>query len=139
MLNEVIENGKALEKFKVFIENQGGDPSVVDNADKLPQASKTFEVISDQTGYVEAIGAEGIGIAASMLGAGRAVKEDVIDLAVGIVIHKKVGDKVENGDVLATLYANTDDVEKIKEMVLGHYVIGSSKKEIKLIEKIITD
>ena len=139
MLNEVIANGKALEKFKVFIENQGGDPSVVDNTDKLPQASKTFDVTTNQAGYVEAIGAEGIGIAASMLGAGRAVKEDVIDLAVGIVIHKKVGDKVDNGDALATIYANTDDVEKVKEMVLENYTIGQTKNEIKLIEKIITD
>lgn len=139
MLNEVIDNGKALEKFKVFIENQGGDPSVVDNTDKLPQASKTFEVTAGQSGYVEAIGAEGIGVAASMLGAGRAVKEDVIDLAVGIVIHKKVGDEVNQGDVLATIYANSDNVEKVKEMVLDNYSIGQTKNEIKRIEKIITD
>ncbi len=139
MLNEVIDNGKALEKFKVFIENQGGDPSVVDNTDNLPQASKTFEVTAGQSGYVEAIGAEGIGVAASMLGAGRAVKEDVIDLAVGIVIHKKVGDEVNQGDVLATIYANSDNVEKVKEMVLDNYSIGQTKNKIKRIEKIITD
>lgn len=138
MLIEVIDNGKALEKFKVFIENQGGNPEVVDDPGKLPQASKTFDVVSNKSGFVEAIGAEGIGAASSMLGAGRAVKGDVIDLAVGIIIHKKIGDAVEEGEPLATLYANSDDVEKVKEKVLKNYTIGNESKKIKLIEKIIS-
>lgn len=139
LLNEVIDNGKALEKFRVFIENQGGNGDVVDHPEKLPQASRTFEVAADKAGVVTAIGAEGLGVASSMLGAGRTVKEDVIDLAVGIVIHKKVGDEVKVGDSLATIHANTEDVEKVTEKVLENYKIGEKAQKVKLIEKIITE
>lgn len=139
LLNEVIDNGKALEKFRVFIENQGGNGDVVDHPEKLPQASRTFEVAADKAGVVTAIGAEGLGVASSMLGAGRTVKEDVIDLAVGIVIHKKVGDEVKVGDSLATIHANTEDVEKVTEKVLENYTIGEKAQKVKLIEKIITE
>lgn len=139
LLNEVIDNGKALEKFRVFIENQGGNGDVVDHPEKLPQASRTFEVAADKAGVVTAIGAEGLGVASSMLGAGRTVKEDVIDLAVGIVIHKKVGDEVKVGDSLATIHANTEDVKKVTEKVLENYKIGEKAQKVKLIEKIITE
>ena len=97
-LQEVIQNGKALEKFKVFLENQGGDGSVVDDVSKLPQAQHTFEVKAKKSGYVSNIVADEIGVASMLLGAGRATKDDIIDLAVGLVLNKKVGDKVEEGE-----------------------------------------
>lgn len=89
MLKEVIRNGKALEKFKVFIANQGGDPSVVDHPEKLPQAAYLIEVPAKQDGVVAEIVADEIGTAAMLLGAGRATKDSEIDLAVGLMLNKK--------------------------------------------------
>lgn len=89
-LKEVIQNGKALEKFKHFLSNQGGDASVVDHPDRLPQAKYLIEVEADQDGYVAGIVADEIGTAAMLLGAGRATKESEIDLAVGLMLNKKL-------------------------------------------------
>lgn len=90
-LQGVIDDGSALEKFKVFLKNQGGDASMVEDPGKLPQAKYTFEVEAAQSGFVEKIGSEAMGVASSMLGAGRQTKDDVIDLAVGLMLNKKVG------------------------------------------------
>lgn len=139
LLVEVINNGAALEKFKVFIENQGGNGDIVNDPELLPQAEFTFEVHAEASGYVTAIGAEGLGVASSMLGAGRTVKEDVIDLAVGIVIHKKVGDEVAAGESLATIYANREDVTDVKQRIIDNYTIGEEAPSVRLIEKVITE
>ncbi len=103
LLTTAIENGKALEKFKQFIANQGGDISIVNNLDKLPQAKYKIELPSKFTGYVSEMIAEKIGKVAMLLGAGRAVKDDKIDLSVGIVLHKKIGDKIVKGESLLTI------------------------------------
>ncbi len=139
LLVNVIDNGAALEKFRVFIENQGGNSDIVDNPELLPQAKYIFEVYSKQSGYVTSIGAQGLGVASSMLGAGRAVKDDVIDLAVGIVMHKKVGDAVTTGESLAAIYANHEDVVNVKQKVLDNYTIGEQIHTVRLIEKVITE
>ncbi len=89
-LIEVIENGAALEKFKTFLSNQGGDASIVDHPEKLPQAKYQIEVPAKSSGFVSQIVADEIGIAAMILGAGRATKEDEINLAVGLMLRKKV-------------------------------------------------
>src|SRR5690606_14276791 len=96
-LIEVMQSGKAIETFKTFIAAQGGDASIIDEPEKLPTASITLEVEAKQDGYVSAITANEIGIAASLLGAGRVTKDSEIDLAVGIVLNKKVGDRVQKG------------------------------------------
>lgn len=88
-LIEVIENGAALEKFKTFLSNQGGDASIVDHPEKLPQAKYQIEVPAKSSGFVSQIVADEIGIAAMILGAGRATKEDEINLAVGLMLRKK--------------------------------------------------
>lgn len=90
-LIEVIENGAALEKFKTFLSNQGGDASIVDHPEKLPQAKYQIEVPAKSSGFVSQIVADEIGIAAMILGAGRATKEDEINLAVGLMLRKKSG------------------------------------------------
>lgn len=138
-LQEVIDDGSALEKFKVFLKNQGGDASMVDDLSKLPQAEYTFEVEAEKSGFVEKIGSEAMGVASSMLGAGRQTKDDVIDLAVGLMLNKKVGDSVETGDSLVTIYSNTEDVEAVKQKVLENYKIGDDKTDIELIRKVITE
>lgn len=138
-LLEVIHNGKALEKFKVFLENQGGDGSVVDDVTKLPQAQYTFEVKAETSGYVSHIVADEIGVASMLLGAGRATKDDIIDLAVGLVLNKKVGDKVEAGESLVTIYANQEDVKDVEAKILENITISDEQFKPTLIHKVITD
>ncbi|MCD8797001.1 pyrimidine-nucleoside phosphorylase [Mammaliicoccus sciuri] len=138
-LLEVIQNGKTLEKFKVFLENQGGDGSVVDDVTKLPQAQYTFEVKAETSGYVSHIVADEIGVASMLLGAGRATKDDIIDLAVGLVLNKKVGDKVEAGESLVTIYANQEDVKDVEAKILENITISDEQVKPTLIHKVITD
>lgn len=139
MLEEVVANGAALEVLKKFIAAQGGDASVVDDPSRLPQAKFKFDVPAKQAGYVSKIEADDIGTAAMLLGAGRATKESEIDLAVGLVLHKKVGDQVEVGESLMTIHANTEDVDAVLEKIYAHVYISAEKVETpKLIEAIIT-
>ncbi|WEG18211.1 pyrimidine-nucleoside phosphorylase [Alkalihalophilus pseudofirmus] len=128
-LEEVISSGKALETLKTFIEAQNGDPSIVDDPEKLPKAKHLIEVKAKESGSVSAIVADKIGTAAMLLGAGRATKESEIDLAVGLVLNKKIGDKVEAGDSIVTLHSNNEDVQNVIDMVLNAYSITSDNVE----------
>ncbi len=105
---KLISSGKALEKFKQMVELQGGDVRVIDDPKRLPQARKTLQVLSATAGYVASMQCEQIGTASIILGGGRERKEDSVDPAVGIVLHKKVGDRVAAGEPLATIYYNDD-------------------------------
>ncbi|WP_409509330.1 pyrimidine-nucleoside phosphorylase [Bacillus spizizenii] len=137
-LEEVMKNGKALEKFKDFLKNQGGDSSIVDDPSKLPQAAYQIDVPAKEAGVVSEIVADEIGVAAMLLGAGRATKEDEIDLAVGIMLRKKVGDKVEKGESLVTLYANRENVDEVIAKVYDNIRIAAEAKAPKLIHTLIT-
>lgn len=106
MLRRVIDDGSALRKLAEFVEAQGGDPSTVYDTSLLPQASYVEEVCSDREGYLTGMVCDEVGICALMLGGGRETKESEIDLSVGLVLKKKVGDYVKKGDVLAAIYAN---------------------------------
>jgi pyrimidine-nucleoside phosphorylase len=117
MLREVISNGKALNKFKEFIANQGGDPSVVDHPERLPQADFLIEVPAKEAGIVAEIVADEIGTAAMLLGAGRATKESTIDLAVGLLLNKKIGDRVKVGESLVTIHSNRENVHEVIEKI----------------------
>lgn len=127
MLEEVIENGEALALFGDLIEAQGGNRAVIEDLSLLPQAQYQIPVVSEKAGYITKMEADDIGIAAMLLGAGRATKEDEIDLAVGIMLEKKVGDYVEAGDTLATLYANTKKVDQSVALLLQHILIKDEK------------
>lgn len=104
-VRELIENGKALEQFKRFVENQGGDGRVVDDPSVLEKAKHTLDVKATTSGFIQAIPAHDVGILARDLGAGRITMDDTLDMTAGIYLHKKVGDEVSEGDVLATLYS----------------------------------
>lgn len=138
-LEEVMKNGKALEKFKDFLKNQGGDSSIVDDPSKLPQAAYQIDVPAKEAGVVSEIVADEIGVAAMLLGAGRATKEDEIDLAVGIMLRKKVGDKVEKGEPLVTLYANRENVDEVIAKVYDNIRIAAEAKAPQLIHTLITE
>lgn len=134
-----LENGSALQKFRSFVEGQGGDPAITEDYTLLPQAVETVDVIADRDGYVVALDAMGIGIASQHTGAGRQRKEDAIDLSAGIILKRKCGDEVHAGDVLCSLFGN--DKEKLalaQHEAAEAFVIGNNKPEqSKLIKKII--
>jgi pyrimidine-nucleoside phosphorylase len=109
-LGEKLENGEAFDKFKEFVKIQGGDVSVVEKPEQLPLAKNIYEVKVTKEGIINKMIADEIGICAMMLGAGRETKDSLIDLSAGILLHKKVGDAVKKGDVLATFYTNKEDV-----------------------------
>lgn len=138
-LEENIKNGKALEVLKTFISSQGGDASVVDDVTKLPQATFNYDVCAKTTGYVTNIVANDIGIAAMMLGAGRATKESQIDLAVGVSVLKKIGDSVQEGEVLARIHTNRENNDEIIQKIQQAYTIGERCDVPPLIYKIITE
>ncbi|MDX5872125.1 pyrimidine-nucleoside phosphorylase [Bacillus cereus group sp. BfR-BA-01344] len=139
-LIEVMNNGKALESFKTFLSAQGGDVSVVDDPSKLPQAQFKVEVEAKEDGYVSEIVADEIGTAAMLLGAGRATKESEIDLAVGLMLRKKVGDSVKKGESLVTIYANRENVEDVKAKIYENMKISKEHVDAPtLVHGIVTE
>lgn len=132
MLINAVNSGKAFEKFKELVKYQGGDLSYINNPDLLPKAKYVLEVKSNTEGYVKSINAEDVGKCALALGAGRETKESIIDMAAGIVLNKKVDDKVEIGDTLAYIHGNDlSRAEEIRDRLLDIFVIGSKNKEAK--------
>jgi len=139
-LEEVLNNGKALETFKAFVASQGGDPSITEHPDLLPQAKYKVDVPAKEAGYIKKIIANEIGVAAMLLGAGRETKDSEIDLSVGIVLNKKVGDHVEKGESLATIHSNREDIEDIKKKIYSNINITNEIIETpSLIKGIITE
>ncbi|MBY6051340.1 pyrimidine-nucleoside phosphorylase [Cytobacillus firmus] len=128
-LENAMKDGSALETFKVFLSSQGGDVSVVDDPQKLPQAKYTFELEAKQDGYVSEIVADEIGTAAMLLGAGRATKESEIDLAVGLILRKKIGDRVQKGESLVTICSNFENVEEVRTMLYDNITLSTEKVE----------
>lgn len=139
LLKEALESGRALEKFKEMIHNQGGDASIVDEPGKLLTARYEIAVPAKKNGVIQQMVANELGIAAMMLGAGRKTKEDEIDHAVGLKLHKKVGESVSEGDVLLTIFSNTEDVEEVIELIQANITIGETGEEPPLIHEIITE
>ncbi|MCE0455428.1 pyrimidine-nucleoside phosphorylase [Staphylococcus haemolyticus] len=139
LLNEAIENGSALEKFKTFLENQGGDASVVDAPELLPTATYQIEYKAQSSGVVSELIANEIGVASMMLGAGRQTKEDEIDLSVGIVLNKKVGDVVKEGESLLTIHSNRENVDDVIKKLDESIEIQGQATTPTLIHKIITE
>ena len=139
MAEHALENGAGLNKLAVMIEKQGGNAEVINDYSLFPEAAIAEKVPAPAGGYIKEIIADRIGVASQHTGAGRAVKEDSIDLAAGIYLNAKTGDKVEKGDSLATVYGN--DKKKVQQAVkevLDAYTITVEKTESeKLIKKII--
>lgn len=139
MLVDAIKTGKALNKFKTFLSNQGGDDSIVDSPEKLPSAKYQVEFKAKKDGFITEIIANEIGVASMMLGAGRQTKEDVIDLGVGIVLNKKVGEHVEKGENILTIHTNTKKIDDILNKLDNSITIDSKGEAPTLIHKIITE
>ncbi|WP_313756470.1 pyrimidine-nucleoside phosphorylase [Tissierella sp.] len=132
MLIEVIESGKAYEKLIELVEHQDGDISYVKNIELLPKAKYILEVKSDREGYIKSINAEEVGKSALILGAGRETIDSQLDLSVGIILNKKVDDKIEMNEPLAYIHAN--DLEKAKDVekrLKKIFIIGDKNIENK--------
>lgn len=128
-LEENLANGMAFEQFKLFLGAQGGDTAVADNPDLLPRSAHQVELPAKNAGTVSEIVADEIGTAAMLLGAGRATKDSEIDLAVGIVLHKKVGDAVKEGEPLLTIHSNQDSIDNVKNKLYANIKISTDNVE----------
>ncbi len=139
LVEKALTSGAALEKMKEFVAGQGGDPGVLEDYSLFPQPSYSQEIFSKDEGFVTSIDARRIGLASQHAGAGRERKEDDIDLSAGLLLSKKVGDKVKPGMLLATVFGNDPDrVKKAAEEAYGAFRISAEKPQMRpLIIKVI--
>ena len=130
MAKQALYSGAALAKLKTLITRQGGNPAVIEDYDLLPSAAYSMELTAPEAGFITSIDARAIGLASQHTGAGRQSKEDSVDLAAGIYLHCKVGDKAAKGEVLATLYGSSKGklAAAVKEAEKA-FVIGKEKPE----------
>jgi len=136
----LIASGQALERFRQMVELQGGDPLIIDHANRLPKAQHTMQVQTNKSGYLGSMQCEHIGTACVILGGGRERKEDSVDPAVGIILHKKVGDRVDIGEPIATIYYNSEPkAERARQLVVASCEISESapSKKRTLVHRVI--
>jgi thymidine phosphorylase len=137
---KLISSGAALDKFRQMVELQGGDAGVVDDIKRLPQAHQTIQVTSAKAGYVSSIQCEQVGTACVILGGGRERKEDSVDPSVGIILHKKVGDRVAAGEPIATIYYNAETkAERARQLIEASCAVTDAAPSTKrpLIHRVI--
>jgi len=140
LAEELIASGKAREKFKQGIALQGGDPRVVDEPGRLPQARSKVDVVSGPGGFICGTNCQAFGIALAILGGGREKKEDTIDHAVGVEFHKRIGDRVEKGEALATIHYNSDArLAEAKNLISSNYLVApeAPREKRPLIRRVI--
>jgi len=127
LAESIIASGQAKEKFRQGIRLQGGDPRVIEEPQRMPQARNHADVPSSAAGFIISTDCDQFGIALAMLGGGREKKEDKIDHAVGLEFHKRIGDRVEKGESLATIHYNSDaKLAEAKSLIVGSYHVGES-------------
>lgn len=139
LAERTLVSGAAFEKFMQMVAGQGGDISYIENPEKFPAAEISGEVLAKGTGYIGSMDTEGIGIAAGILGAGREKKDSEIDFSAGIVMKKKIGDRVEKGDVIAVLYtASGTKLDRAEKYLQQCYELTEEKPDsLKLVLDII--
>ncbi|MGD0154040.1 MAG: pyrimidine-nucleoside phosphorylase, partial [Thermacetogeniaceae bacterium] len=131
LLSLKLRQGTGLAKMREIISGQGGLAAVVDHPELLPRATRQVAVKSSSGGFVQAIRANELGWACILLGAGRLKKDDQVDPAVGIILTRKLGDRVESGDTLAILHVNREDnLMEAQERLAGSFLIGPAPPEI---------
>jgi pyrimidine-nucleoside phosphorylase len=124
LAERMISSGEALEKFRQCVRLQGGDERIIDEPDLLPKAASDVKVTSNTSGTIVTTNCERFGIALAMMGGGRETKEDRIDHAVGLEFHKRIGERVEKGEPLATIHYNSDaKLAEARRMVAESFVI----------------
>ncbi len=130
LMQEKLQNGEALARFRKLVELQGGDARMVDDPDRLPQAHIVEPMAAQRSGYVAQVDARAVGIASMALGAGREKKGDPVDHAVGVIVHRKVGDPVQAGAPLFTVHANDPNrLDEAKSILAGAATLSESPVE----------
>jgi pyrimidine-nucleoside phosphorylase len=140
LAEKMIATGQAKEKFKQGIRLQGGDERVIDDPQLLPQARSRADVASPSAGFIAATNCEQLGTALATLGGGREKKEDAIDHAVGLQFHKRIGDRVEKGEPLATIHYNSGTkLAEAQSLIANSYQIGEAapREKLPLIRRIL--
>lgn len=139
LAEETLDSGAAYGKFLDMVEGQGGDLSYIENTDKFQRAACEREITAGEEGYISSMDTEGIGITAGILGAGRETKESVIDHSAGIIMKKKIGDRVRRGDAIAVLYSSGEEkLDRAERCIQGCYTISDRRPEpLKLVVDII--
>ncbi|MGX7349775.1 pyrimidine-nucleoside phosphorylase [Dolosicoccus paucivorans] len=137
LLEDSITSGKALDRFKAMVKAQGGDERVVDDYSIMPQAKYKIDLPAKESGLITEMVADAIGITSMMLGGGRQKADDLLDYSVGIELHKKVGDQVEEGESILTIYSNSEDIDEVKQKLYDNIHIGDELIERPMIYKII--
>ncbi len=140
LAEKMIASGQAKEKFKRCIRLQGGDERVIDDPQLLPQTRSHADVLSPSSGFITATNCEQLGTALATLGGGREKKEDAIDHAVGLEFHKRIGDRVEKGEPLATIHYNSGaKLAEAQSLIANSYQIGEAapREKLPLIRRIL--
>ena len=122
-LEKAINSGAAFEKFLLMIEAQGGDTSYILHPEKFEMAKRIIPIYADEAGYVHSLDALAIGVSSMKLGGGRETLEDTIDMSAGIILNKKIGYRVEKGDLLATAYTNKENIDDVLKDIKDAFVI----------------
>lgn len=139
MAEDALRDGRAAKAFKQLIQAQGGDPQVVDDPRRLPQATHKVAIQAQQAGFVGAIDTKALGVAVMQLGGGRAKQGDALDHTAGLVLHKKLGTPVAVGETLAVAYASTLDPALVAELVRDAYtIVATQPKAPQLIHQILS-
>src|SRR5213076_898578 len=136
----MIATGQALEKFRQGVRLQGGDERIIDEPERLPIARLNYHVASSGSGFITGTNCEGFGIALAMLGGGREKKEDKIDHGVGLEFHKRIGDRVEGGEPLATIHYNSGaKLAEAMSRIADSYYIGeeATREKRPLVRRVI--
>ena len=137
MLQQHIDDGSALTKFKEMIIAQGGDGRVIENPAMMPQATYQMPILAARDGVITKMKADEMGIAAMMLGGGRQKKDDQLDYAVGLTLSKKVGDEVHQGDTILTIHSNREDVSDVQQLIEANLASGDEAQPLTLIHEVV--
>ncbi|MEO5288626.1 pyrimidine-nucleoside phosphorylase [Limosilactobacillus sp. WILCCON 0053] len=136
-LEQTIADGSALDRFKAMIKAQHGDPNVVDDYSLMPHAKYQIEYPAQKDGVIAKLTADEIGMASMLMGGGRQKADDQLDYAVGIELHKKIGDSVQKGESIMTIWSNREDIDDVKELLDQAVAIEESAQQPTLIHETI--
>ncbi|MFJ6924545.1 MAG: pyrimidine-nucleoside phosphorylase [Limosilactobacillus mucosae] len=136
-LEQTIADGSALARFKAMIKAQHGDPNVVDDYSLMPHAKYQIEYPAQKDGVIAKLTADEIGMASMLMGGGRQKADDQLDYAVGIELHKKIGDSVQKGESIMTIWSNREDIDDVKELLDQAVAIEESAQQPTLIHETI--
>lgn len=136
-LEQTIADGSALARFKAMIKTQHGDPNVVDDYSLMPHAKYQIEYPAQKGGVIAKLTADEIGMASMLMGGGRQKADDQLDYAVGIELHKKIGDSVQKGESIMTIWSNREDIDDVKELLDQAVAIKESAQQPTLIHETI--